>query len=987
MGIAASAAGPEALAWIVRMMPYGWISTAILLLPFTVALATPLIGRGNRRRTTWLMTGTAGVCLVLATLLFPAIADGEVLRQTFAWAPGLGLEFTLRVDGLTWLFLILVSGIGLLVGIYATYYMPPEYPLVRFFSLLLGFMGAMLGIVLSGNVIQLVFFWELTSLFSFLLIGYWHHGKSARDAARTALIVTVTGGLCLLAGVLVLAHITGSYDVDAILAAGGRIRASPLYLPALVLILLGAFTKSAQVPFHFWLPQAMSAPTPVSAYLHSATMVKAGVFLLLRFWPVLAGTEPWFWIVGGVGLATMLVGAWAATFQHDMKAILAYSTISHLGLITMLAGLGSTLGVVAAIFHTVNHATFKASIFVAVGAVDHDTGTRDLRRLGGLRHVMPITATLAVIAGAAMAGVPLLNGFLSKEMFFAVALGANHGLVLDTLTVLVAVAAAALGVTYSLRLVGGAFFGPLRHDYPREPHEPPRWMRFPIGILALACLAVGIFPAWVVGPLLRAAALSVLGPQLPPYNLALWHGLTMPMLMSVIAFVAGCVLYVLGRRRIAARDDAPLIGWTSALHGFERVLAFLTTTLPDLQQRVFPSRKLQVQLLLVVLLAGVFGFLAVQPPPAPVAMHGMHVDPAFALLWLLGIACAIGAATQAKFQRMAALILTAGTGLVVCITFVWLSAPDLAVTQLVVESITTVLLLLGLRWLPKRIRELAPLSPVARYHRVRDAVVAIGIGVGLASLAYAVMNHLVADSASRFYLEQALPGGGGRNVVNVILVDFRAMDTLGEITVLSVVALTVFALLWRFRPAAESIGAPRARGSTPGQAEPHTDRDPRAWADQLAIPGFLILLIAPVIALFALHLFLRGHDLPGGGFVAGISVTMTLIVLYMAAGARWVEARLKVAPARWIGAGLLLAIASGLAAVVLGDPFLTAYHGHWTLPVLGDVPYNSALLFDFGVFAVVSGASALMLVVLAHQSLRRVVPAPDAVRDAGEAES
>ena len=967
-------------------MPYGLISTVILLLPFAAALATPLIGRGNRRRTTWLMTATAAICLILSALLFPAIADGDVLRQTFAWAPALGLDFTVRVDGLAWLFLILVSGIGLLIGIYATYYMPREYPLVRFFSLLLAFMGAMLGIVVSGNVIQLVFFWELTSLFSFLLIGYWHHGKSARDAARTALIVTVTGGLCLLAGVLVLAHITGSYDVDTILAAGDHIRESPLYLPALVLILLGAFTKSAQVPFHFWLPQAMSAPTPVSAYLHSATMVKAGVFLLLRFWPVLAGTEPWFWIVGGVGLATMLVGAWAATFQHDMKAVLAYSTISHLGLITMLAGLGSTLGVVAAIFHTVNHATFKASLFMAAGAVDHETGTRDLRRLGGLRHVMPITATLAVIAGAAMAGVPLLNGFLSKEMFFAVALGANHGLALDTLTVLVAVAAAALGVTYSLRLVGGAFFGPLRHDFPRAPHEPPRWMRFPIGLLALACLAVGIFPAWAVGPILRAAALSVLGPQLPAYNLAIWHGLTSPMLMSVIAFIAGCALYVAMRRHIAGRDSTPLIDRVHALHGFERVLAFLTATLPDLQAKIFPGRKLQVQLLLVVVLAGIFGFLAVQPLPTPVAVNGMHIDPAFALLWLLGIACAIGAATQAKFQRMAALILTAGTGLVVCITFVWLSAPDLAVTQLVVESVTTVLLLLGLRWLPKRIRELSPSDRAARYRRIRDAIVAIGVGLGIAILAYTVMNHLVVDSASRFFLEQALPGGGGRNVVNVILVDFRALDTLGEITVLAIVALAVFALLWRFRPAAESIGAPRARDGAPAPDAGHADRNRRAWADQLAIPALLIVLAAPLIALFALHLFLRGHDLPGGGFVAGITVTMTLIVLYMAAGARWVEARLKVAPVRWIGVGLLLAIATGLAAVVLGEPFLTSYHGHWTVPVLGNIPFNSALLFDLGVFAVVSGASALMLVVLAHQSLRRVIPAPDA-RDADEAES
>src|SRR3546814_502992 len=365
-------------------------------------------------------------------------------------------------------------------------------------------MGAMLGIVMSGSVIQLVFFWELTSLFSFLLIGYWNHGASARDGARMALIVTGGGGFCLLAGVLLLGHIVGSYDLDAILAAGELVRAHTLYTPTLVLVLLGALTKSAQFPFHFWLPQAMSAPTPVSAYLHSATMVKAGVFLLVRFWPVLAGTEQWFWIVGGAGMVTLVLGAFAAMFQQDLKAVLAYSTISHLGLITMLVGLGSTLGVVAAIFHIVNHATFKASLFMAAGAVDHEAGTRDLRELGGLRRFMPITATLAVVAGAAMAGVPLLNGFLSKEMFFAETLAARRGLLMDVVPVGLAIAASAFGVIYSLRFVRGVFFGPVSTRLPRQPHEPPRWMRTPIGLLALACLLVGILPAQVIGPPLQA---------------------------------------------------------------------------------------------------------------------------------------------------------------------------------------------------------------------------------------------------------------------------------------------------------------------------------------------------------------------------------------------------------------------------------------------------------------------------------------------------
>ena len=361
-------------------MPDTVLPSAILCLPFVAAVVAWLIrGRGHNRAA-WLMTGTALLGLALSLCLYPAIFAGGVLRQVIPWAPSLGLDLVLRVDGFSWLFMLLICGIGALVGLYARYYMSPDDPLARFFALLLAFIGSMLGIVMSGNVIQLVFFWEMTSLFSFLLIGYWHNGASARDGARMALIVTSGGGLCLFAGVLLLGHIVGSYDLDVILAAGDMVRAHALYTPTLLLILLGAFTKSAQFPFHFWLSQAMSAPTPASAYLHSATMVKAGVFLLVRFWPVLGGTGQWYWIVGGVGLITLILGAYSAMFEQDLKGVLAYSTISHLGLITMLIGLDSALGVVAAIFHIVNHTTFKASLFMAAGAVDHETGTREIGR-------------------------------------------------------------------------------------------------------------------------------------------------------------------------------------------------------------------------------------------------------------------------------------------------------------------------------------------------------------------------------------------------------------------------------------------------------------------------------------------------------------------------------------------------------------------------------------------------------------------------------
>lgn len=443
----------------------------LLLLPFLGSLLTVFLP--TRARTT--LAGIAGAVSAAAAAwaiaLFPHVRDGGVIRQTIAWVPSLGIELILRLDGFAWVFAVIVTVIGVLVCLYSRYYMAPDDPVARFYALFLAFMGAMLGVVLSGNLLQLVVFWELTSLISFLLIGYWHHRTDAQRGARMALIVTGSGGLCLLSGVVLLSHIVGSFDLDAVLASGDRIRSHALYPLTLVLVLLGAFTKSAQFPFHFWLPRAMAAPTPVSAYLHSATMVKAGVFLLARFWPVLSGTEWWFWLVGGTGAATLVFGAYTAMFQHDLKRLLAYSTISHLGLITLLFGLNSPLAAVAGVFHIMNHATFKASLFMAAGIVDHETGTRDIRRLNGLIHVMPRTGALALVATGAMAGVPLLNGFLSKEMFFAetVFLSAHPsvGWVLPTL----ATVAAIFAVVYSLRFGYDIFFGTLSTDLPRVPKK------------------------------------------------------------------------------------------------------------------------------------------------------------------------------------------------------------------------------------------------------------------------------------------------------------------------------------------------------------------------------------------------------------------------------------------------------------------------------------------------------------------------------------
>jgi multicomponent Na+:H+ antiporter MnhC subunit len=655
-------------------------------------------------------------------LVFPQVAHGNVLRQEIEWLPALGLNLVFRMDGFAWLFCMLVLGIGALVVLYARYYMSASDPVPRFFSFFLAFMGAMMGVVLSGNLVQMVLFWELTSLFSFLLIGYWHHRRDARRGARMALTVTGAGGLCLLAGVLVLGRIVGSYELDVVLASGDLIRAHALYPVVLVLVLLGAFTKSAQFPFHFWLPRAMAAPTPVSAYLHSATMVKLGVFLMARLWPVLSGTEQWFWLVGGAGAITLLLGGFAAMFQRDLKALLAYSTISHLGLITLLLGLNSPLAAVAAVFHVMNHATFKASLFMAAGIIDHETGTRDIRKLSGLMRLMPITGTLAIIASASMAGVPLLNGFLSKEMFFAETVFIQATPWIDFSLPVIATIAGIFSVAYSARFVFDVFFGPpCGNDVPKHPHEPPHWMRVPVELLVLVCLVVGVAPAWSIGPLLAAAATPVVGGTLPEYSLAVWHGFNLPLVMSFVALVGGGVLYLLQRRQRAQGrlEHTPLLHRFDGQAIFEHLLALLSEA-GRRSRRLFGTRRMQWQLLLLVLVA-VAGAAASlwATPAAPGTRELLPFSPMFAMTWIIGGTCALAAAWQAKFHRLAALMLASGAGLVSCVTYIWFSAPDLALTQLVVEAVTTVLILLGLRWLPMRSKDViqpraraaAPLGP------------------------------------------------------------------------------------------------------------------------------------------------------------------------------------------------------------------------------------------------------------------------------------
>ncbi|HWM44312.1 MAG TPA: monovalent cation/H+ antiporter subunit A [Burkholderiales bacterium] len=949
-------------------MSEGALLISLAALPFAGSLAAALFPANARNAEAWLAGAVALGGLVLAASVYPEMSRGQVVRFDLAWLPAFGLDFTLRMDGFAWMFSVLVTGIGFLVVLYARYYMSPADPVPRFFSFFLAFMGSMLGVVLSGNLIQLVFFWELTSLFSFLLIGYWHHNAAARDGARMALVVTSAGGLCLFAGALLLGRIAGSYDLDAVLGAGELIRAHKLYLAALILVALGALTKSAQFPFHFWLPHAMAAPTPVSAYLHSAAMVKLGVFLLARLWPALSGTDAWIWIIGTAGLCTLVLGAYLAIFQHDLKGLLAYSTISHLGLITVLLALNSPLALVAAIFHIMNHATFKASLFMAAGIIDHETGTRDIRRLNGLYRFMPITATLAMVAAAAMAGVPLLNGFLSKEMFFAESLSVEGpSRFLNRALPFVATAWGMFSVAYSLRFIHGVFFGPAPVGLPRTPHEPPRWMRFPIELLVLACLVVGILPALTIGPILDVAVRAVLGADAPSYSLAVWHGFSTPLVMSLIALGGGAALYYLVLQKYLARgvDDPPLLPSIDGRRIFERVHVALSWRWARTLERLLGTRRLQPQLCWIVAVAVLAGLW-------PVYERGLEwgplpwsdIDPAVTLVWAVGAGCALGAAWQAKFHRLVALLLMGGAGLAVCVTFVWFSAPDLALTQLLVEIVTVVLLLLGLRWLPKRVPFVGTPAGAraALPRRLRDAAIALASGAGLAALAYAVMTRPLPDhTISRFFVARAYPEGGGTNVVNVIIVDFRGLDTLGEISVLGVVAVAVYSLLRRFRPARESVEAPQQQKS----------QSAAAGAEDLLVPALIMRLMFPAIGMLSLYLLLRGHNLPGGGFVAGITLAVGVIVQYMAGGTRWVEDRLRIQPLRWIGAGLLLSVATGAGAWFFAHPFLTSHTPHVELPLIGALHLPSAFLFDLGVFGLVVGATVLILIALAHQSVRR----------------
>ncbi|MCU0942558.1 MAG: monovalent cation/H+ antiporter subunit A [Hydrogenophaga sp.] len=935
-----------------------------ILLPLLLGtLATLWLGRKSRSLTA---AAAFGVTLAsLATLLSqaPAVMRGEVVLNRWNWVPELGLNLTFRLDGLSLMFAGLILFIGLLIVTYAHWYLAAKDSAAKFYSEMMLFMAAMLGVVLSDNLLLLVVFWELTSLSSFLLVGYWSHRADARAGARQALAVTGGGGLAMLAGVVLLGQIAGTYDISGMLDQVAVIQADPRFVPALILILLGCFTKSAQFPFHFWLPDAMAAPTPVSAYLHSATMVKAGVFLLMRLYPVLAGTGLFEAIVTTVGLVTMLFAAFIAIFKHDLKGLLAYSTVSHLGLITCLVGLGSPLAAVAAVFHVLNHASFKASLFMIAGIVDHETHSRDMRQLGGLAALMPWTATLAMIAAASMAGVPLTNGFLSKEMFFTEAVNGTSGLWHLVLPVAVTLGGI-FSVAYSLRLVHDTFFnGPLGDVPNKHPHEPPLGMKLPSILLVVICLVVGLLPAATLGPLVHVAATAMAGKPLPDYHLSLWHGFNLPLLMSAIALVAGVGLYaLLGRaRRLHRTESEAWFGLATGRQIFDGLVNGLFGLSGRITQRL-ENGSLQRYVACFVVAAVVLG-------AAPLVGSGigtgdkslLPATPLAMVVWVLLAATCLAVALT-HHLRFQAVVLVGAIGLIVSLTFVSLSAPDLALTQLSVEVVSAVLLLMGLALLP-------PHSPreSSAARRTLHGAVAITAGAAVAAVAWLLLTRSH-DSISWYFLEQSVPKGGGTNVVNVILVDFRGYDTFGEITVLGIAAIGVLALM---------DGLRTRRASTDPEGRPWT------FARQPLMLRVAASVVLPVALVFTVYIFMRGHNLPGGGFIAGLITAVALVLQFMAMGQARAELLMRAESGRrfvrWIGAGLGIAGLTGVGAFVLGRPFLTSAFGHPVVPLLGELPLASAALFDLGVYLTVVGSTLLTISVLGTVSREAPAAAPRSV--------
>lgn len=787
------------------------------LLPFLVAILIPFLYKYLKKiHTGWFVLIVPFVLFIYFLSFTPTTSSGETVIKNLAWVPSLGINFNLYLDGLSLLFALLITGIGTLVVLYSIYYLSKvKEKLNNFYVYLLMFMGAMLGVVLSDNLIVIYVFWEVTSIASSLLISYWYTREKSIYGAQKSMYITVFGGLSMLGGFSLLYVIAGTFSIRELIANADLIMASGLFIPAMILVLLGAFTKSAQFPFHIWLPDAMEAPTPVSAYLHSATMVKAGIYLVARLTGVFGGAPEWFWIITTAGLVTLTWGSISAVRQKDLKGILAYSTISQLGLIMSLLGVGSvayyfqdgdnalyTTAILAAVFHLINHATFKGSLFMAVGIVDHETGTRDIRKLGGLMTVMPITATISLIGLASMAGLPPFNGFLSKELFFTGMLNVTeYGIFsLETIGIFIPIIAWVASVftfLYCILMFAKTFTG--KFDISKlkvnHVHEAPAGMLISPIILAVLVLVIGLFPNLLADSIIAPAMAAILpgilvnGEQFY-VNIYHWHGFQPELFMTIAVILLGVILFMTFKKWEKSafyRGERDLFNYAYD-YGYDGLIKgsqWLT--------RIQMTGRLRDYFIymgtFIILILGYTMYRFNLPE-----IQSLELSPVPIYMWAVMLVL-IGSIIIIPFinNRIAIIIAAGVSGFLVALLFVVFRAPDLALTQLLIETVSVILFMLVFYHLPKLKKE-----KTTSGMKVIKLIVSISFGIiiTIGSLsAFSMGQEANYASISEYFTENAKEEAGGYNIVNVILVDFRGLDTMLEVLVVALAVLTVVSLI------------------------------------------------------------------------------------------------------------------------------------------------------------------------------------------------
>jgi multicomponent Na+:H+ antiporter subunit A len=924
--------------------------TALLLLHLLAAVLAPVLVRF------WGRQAFLGLALVPAVAFgwvlaqLATITGGDEVRETTAWVPALDLQISLRLDALSLTLAALVTGVGALVLLYcARYFERGDDGMGRFAGNLTAFAGSMLGLVLADDMLLLYVFWELTTVFSFLLIGGGGTRLAARRAASQALILTTAGGLAMLVGILLVGRASGSYLLSEVVAHPGS---GTAMVAGTVLLLVGAITKSAMVPFHFWLPAAMEAPTPVSAYLHAAAMVKAGVYLVARLAPGLADVPGWRPIVLGLGAATMVVGGYRALRQTDLKLLLAFGTVSQLGFLTVLVGAGSEELAAAGLVMTIAHALFKSTLFLTVGVVDHATSTRDLRHLSGLGRRLPAVAVIGALAALSMAGVPPLLGFVGKEAAFAALLEgglADRTAAVVVLTVLVI--GSALTAAYTLRFWWGAFARKPGLPETEIGHRPTALFLAAPAVLALAGLLLGPASPWLE-PLVSAYADTLPLVADSAEKLALWHGWQPALVLSAVSLLGGAALFAARRpvgrlqRRFAVGASADE-GYWNVIQAVNRLAVLVTGTT---QRGSLPA---YLGTILVVVLA-VPGTLLITRAPWPAEWRLWDTP----LQALIGVVVLIAAAMALRIRQRLSVVLVVGvTGYGLAVLFALQGAPDLALTQFLVETLTLVTFVLVLRKLPKDITE---------RHRPRERVVrgviAVAVGALMGAVGAVALATRTATPVSAAYPKEAYDFGGGKNIVNVTLVDIRAWDTLGEISLLVVAATGVASLVFLRR---RTGGVDRLDSADLAETPSAAGRAPRRrWLAATAtlpperrsvVLEVITRVLFHTILVFSLYLLFSGHNEPGGGFAGGLVAGLALVLRYLAGGRYELGEAAPVDPGLLLGSGLLLAGGTGVAGLMLGAEVLQTAILEVTLPVLGDVKLVTSLFFDMGVYLIVVG--------------------------------